>query len=711
MSRTLDPTDSDGDEGYAKSLSNRQIRMIAIGGAIGVGLFLGSGGRLAAAGPGLVVSYVVCGVAAFFVMRALGELVLHRPTAGSFVVYAREFIGPWAGFASGWLYWLNWAMTGVAETTAVGIYVHRWLPGVPQWMVALAALVFLLTVNLLSVRLFGELEFWFSVIKVLAIVTFLFVGLALVLTGAGIGREHAGPANLTSHGGLLPHGLPVVLMSLQAVVFAYSGIEMVGIAAGEAHHPRIVMPRAINGVIWRICVFYIGSVVLLTLLLPWNAYRAGESPFVTVFSRLGVPFAGDAMNAVVLTAALSSCNSGLYATGRVLRALAARREAPGFVGRMNDRHVPYGGILFTACVLTLGVGLNYAVPQMAFDIATSVSSLGVVAVWVTLVWCQLRLRAAAGRGQLSPPGVPHARLPGDELAHPGLPRRRGRPDALRRRGGPDRVLVPARAGGRAVRRLACRTPAARLRRGHARDRSRSSDACRPASMTAVMMRAMRSAPSRGARAAIAATIRCSRPGSRPAKPPTGLSRWTRPASSARRSSRVARAASTRSIAARASSTAAGTSSPSSGASSAAHARAAATCFASASAPRTRPRAPADSAAMPCAGSPDTSASTGRWRAAARTRDRSITGYGRWVRVPGSYRTTSSLPSAAQCSAADSHSSRVASGARRTTTGRPILAAARSSARSRGHSTTTPSACRSIAGRSAAEDGSTSSVPS
>src|SRR3569833_1959558 len=188
VSRTLDPPGTragEGDEGYAKSLSNRQVQMIAIGGAIGVGLFLGAGGKLAADGPGLVLSYAVCGVAAFFVMRALGELVLHRPTAGSFVSYAREFIGPWAGFTSGWLYWLNWAMTGVAETTAIGIYVHRWLPGVPQWVTALAALVVLLTVNLLSVRIFGELEFWFSVIKVLAIVTFLFVGLGLVLTGAG----------------------------------------------------------------------------------------------------------------------------------------------------------------------------------------------------------------------------------------------------------------------------------------------------------------------------------------------------------------------------------------------------------------------------------------------------------------------------------------------------------------------------------------------
>ncbi|MEV5711084.1 amino acid permease [Actinoallomurus sp. NPDC052274] len=406
MSTALDhqgTAPGDEDAGYIQSLGNRQVRMIAIGGAIGVGLFLGAGGRLAAAGPSLVLSYAVCGIAAFFVMRALGELVLHRPSAGSFVTYAREFIGPWAGFASGWMYWLNWAMTGVAETTAAGIYVHKWLPQIPQWVTALVALAVLLTVNLLSVRLFGELEFWFAVIKVLAIVVFLFVGLALVLTGAGVGDDHAGVSNLTAHGGFLPHGVPVVLMSLQAVVFAYSGIEMVGIAAGETENPRKVLPGAIGSVIWRIGIFYVGSVLLLAMVLPWTVYSADESPFVTVFSRLGVPGAGDIMNAVVLTAALSSCNSGLYSTGRVMRALAVKGEAPRFVGRMSARHVPYGGILFTSIVLLLGVVLNYVVPKMAFDIATSIASLGVVAVWATLISCQLRLRARADRGEIERP--------------------------------------------------------------------------------------------------------------------------------------------------------------------------------------------------------------------------------------------------------------------------------------------------------------------
>ncbi|MFF0145737.1 L-asparagine permease [Amycolatopsis sulphurea] len=396
-------------DNYTKALGNRQVQMIAIGGAIGVGLFLGAGGKLHTAGPSLVLSYALCGIAAYFVMRALGELVLHQPSSGSFVTYARKFIGPWAGFVSGWMYWLNWAMTGIAEITAVAIYVHKWLPDVPQWITALVALGVLVAVNLVSVKLFGELEFWFSVVKVLAIVVFLVTAVGLVLAGANIGGEKAGVQNLTSHGGFFPAGLGIALMTLQAVVFAYSAIEVVGIAAGETKDARKVLPKAINGVVWRIGVFYVGSVLLLAMLLPWPFYSGDESPFVTVFSRLGIGGIGDVMNAVVLTAALSSCNSGLYSTGRILRALADHGEAPKFTGKMNSSHVPYGGILFTSAAYVLGVVLNYLVPSEAFDIATAVASLGVVATWATLVFSQMRLREAALRGELERPSY---RMPG-----------------------------------------------------------------------------------------------------------------------------------------------------------------------------------------------------------------------------------------------------------------------------------------------------------
>jgi L-asparagine permease len=388
--------------------------MIAFGGAIGVGLFLGSAQRLQSTGPGLVFAYAVAGLAAFFVMRALGELVLHRPTAGSFVAYAREFIGPWAGYVSGWMYWLNWAMTGVAEITAIGIYVHYWLPSMPQWISALTALGLLLCVNLVSVKLFGELEFWFAALKVLAIVTFLFVALALLAFHAKIGQYQAGYGNITGYGGWFPKGFGVVLMSLQAVIFAYAAIEMVGIAAGETQNPRKILPRAINGVIWRIAIFYVGSILLLVLVLPWTVYRAGESPFVTVFSALGVPAIGGIMNTVVLTAAMSSCNSGLYSTGRILRALANEGEAPAFTGRLSARQIPYGGIFLTALVYFAGVGLNAVVPSDAFDIATAVASLGVLSTWATLLYCQIRLRARAERGEIARPAF---RMPGSPITN------------------------------------------------------------------------------------------------------------------------------------------------------------------------------------------------------------------------------------------------------------------------------------------------------
>ncbi|UBU16932.1 amino acid permease [Nonomuraea gerenzanensis] len=391
------------EEGYTHALGNRQVQMIAIGGAIGVGLFLGAGGRLAAAGPALVLSYAAAGVAAFFVMRALGELVLYRPVSGSFVEYAGEFIGPWAAFASGWMYWINWAATGVAELTAIAAYIHYWAPAFPQWLTALIALCFVMTVNLLSVRLFGELEFWFAMLKVVAITVFLVVGLVLVVLAVG----EAGPHNLVSHGGFFPTGFPLVLMSLQSVVFAYASIELVGITAGETARPHEVMPKAINGVVWRIAIFYVGSVALLAMVLPWTAYRAGTSPFVTVFSGLGVPWAADAMNLVVITAALSSCNSGLYATGRILRSMAMKQEAPRFAGALSGRHVPIGGILFTASMFLAGVALFYFLPERAFNIATAVASLGVITTWGVLVHCQTRLRRTGHRSAFPMPGTPY----------------------------------------------------------------------------------------------------------------------------------------------------------------------------------------------------------------------------------------------------------------------------------------------------------------
>ncbi|MDT9593159.1 amino acid permease [Nocardioides zeae] len=397
------------ENGFRKELRPRQIQMIAIGGAIGTGLFMGAGGRLADAGPALVLTYAICAFFAFLVLRALGELILHRPSSGSFVSYAREFYGEKMAFTAGWLYWLNWAMTSVADVTAVALYMNFFkqyspaLAAVDQWVFALVALVLVLGMNLLSVKVFGELEFWFALVKVLALVTFLVVGIAFVVLGTPVDGHQPGLSLITDHGGLFPNGVLPAFVVMQGVVFAYASIELVGTAAGETENAREVMPRAIRTVIFRLAVFYVGSVLLLTLLLPSTAYNAGESPFVTFFGSIGVEGADVVMNLVVLTAVLSSLNAGLYSTGRILHSMAHSGSAPAALGKVNRAGVPYGGILVTAVVTALGVALNAVVPASAFEIALNLSALGIISAWAVIILCQLRLWQLARDGLLERP--------------------------------------------------------------------------------------------------------------------------------------------------------------------------------------------------------------------------------------------------------------------------------------------------------------------
>ncbi len=393
------------DAGYHHALNNRQLQMIGLGGAIGTGLFLGAGGRLASAGPGLFLVYGICGVFVFLILRALGELVLHRPSSGSFVSYAREFFGEKMAFVAGWMYCLNWAMTGIVDTTAIAHYCHYWrsLYTVPQWALALIALVAVLSMNLISVKLFGELEFWASLIKVLALVTFLVIGAVFVIGRFQIDGHDTGLSLWDAHGGLLPSGLVPLVLVTSGVVFAYAAVELVGIAAGETANPHKIMPRAINSVVLRIGVFYIGSTVLLALLLPHTAYEKHVSPFVTFFSKAGFGGAGTVMNLVVLTAALSSLNAGLYSTGRILRSMAINGSGPKFTAPMSRNGVPYGGILLTAAVGLLGIVLNAVKPSQAFEIVLHIAAVGVVVAWATIVACQLRLYFLARRGAVHRP--------------------------------------------------------------------------------------------------------------------------------------------------------------------------------------------------------------------------------------------------------------------------------------------------------------------
>ncbi|MGF6887223.1 L-asparagine permease [Nocardia sp. GAS34] len=393
------------DEGYHKALKPRQLQMIAIGGAIGTGLFLGAGARLHSAGAGLFIAYAVCGIFVFFILRALGELVLHRPSSGSFVSYAREFYGEKLAFGVGWMYFFHWCMTGIADITAIATYVHFWgaTKVIPQWLIALIALAIVLTINMISVKWFGEMEFWAAIIKVVALVGFLILGTIFLVGRFKLDGATTGWSVVSQHGGLFPKGTWPLALSVTGVVFSYAAVELVGTAAGEAENPEKIMPRAINSVIARIALFYVGSLVLLSLLLPYTAFKSGTSPFVTFFSKLGIHGAGTIMNLVVLTAAFSSLNAGLYSTGRIIRSMSMNGSAPKIGSLMSSRGVPYVGILATGCIALIGVGLNAVVPDKAFTIVMNVSALGTMFAWTAILLCQLQLWRWSKQGKAARP--------------------------------------------------------------------------------------------------------------------------------------------------------------------------------------------------------------------------------------------------------------------------------------------------------------------
>ena len=397
----------------SRRLRSRHIQLIAIGGTVGVGLFLGSARAIHNAGPALVLAYALGGIAIFFIMRALGELLTYRPVAGSFATYADEFCGPFAGFVTGWSYWFAWIATAMAELTAIGVYVRWWLPAVPQWLPALVALLALYGSNLLAVRMFGELEFWFALIKVVTIVALIVSGVVVIVFHVGDLGAGASFSNLWSHGGFLPFGIGGMLLTMQIVMFAYVGVELIGVTAGEAQDPKVVLPRATNGIILRILIFYIGALIVIMALVPWNELSPSVSPFVFVFDKLRVPAAAGLINLVVITAASSSCNSGLFSTGRMLWSLAQRGHGPRPFARLSPRHVPAAGIHASAAVMLLGVALNYMVPERVFIWVTSVALVGTFWTWGIILVSHLNYRRAvlAGRVPAAPfrmPGAPFA---------------------------------------------------------------------------------------------------------------------------------------------------------------------------------------------------------------------------------------------------------------------------------------------------------------
>jgi amino acid transporter, AAT family len=399
------------EQDLVRGLKGRHVQMIAIGGAIGVGLFLGSATAISRAGPGLVLAYALGGLAVFFIMRALGELLLYRPVAGSFASYAEEFVGPWAGFFTGWSYWFMWIVTGMAEITAVAVYINYWFPDVPQWIPALIALAVLYAANLIAVNVFGEMEFWFALVKVVTIIAMMVIGLVVILFDVGELGQTASFANLVNHGGFFPTGILGVVLVLQIVMFAYQGVELVGVTAGEAENPERVLPQAVNSIIWRILLFYLGALIIIMSVLPWTEYQPGVSPFVQVFERVGIPAAAGIINFVVITAAASSCNSGIFSTGRMLYTLSRAGQAPRTLRGVSRHQIPAHAVTLSAAVMLVGVALNYVVPAKAFIYITSTATAGAMWTWGVIVVSHLayRRRVAAGKLPASPfrmPGSP-----------------------------------------------------------------------------------------------------------------------------------------------------------------------------------------------------------------------------------------------------------------------------------------------------------------
>jgi amino acid transporter, AAT family len=398
----------------ARNLRDRHIQLIALGGTIGVGLFLGSAKAIHHAGPGLLLAYAVGGIAVFLIMRALGELLIYRPVAGSFAVYADEFCGPFAGFVTGWSYWFMWVVTVMAEITGIGIYIRYWLPDFPQWLPGLIALVVLYGANTLAVRIFGELEFWFALIKVATIVALIVGGLVIIGFHVGDLGHTASFSNLWTHQGFLPFGILGVLLTLQMVTFAYQGVELIGVTAGEAENPQVVLPKATNGITFRILIFYIGALIMLMSLVPWTDLDPDTSPFVLVFQKMHIPGAASIITLVVITAATSSCNSGIFSTGRMLYSLAQRGHAPRGLAKLSSHQVPTNGITVSAAVMLVGVGLNYVVPEKAFIWITSVSTIGTLWTWGIIMVSHLNYRRAVAEGRAKASGF---RMPGAPVAN------------------------------------------------------------------------------------------------------------------------------------------------------------------------------------------------------------------------------------------------------------------------------------------------------
>jgi histidine transporter len=383
--------------GMQRGLNARHIRFIALGSAIGTGLFYGSASAIQLAGPSVLLAYLIAGAAVYMVMRALGEMAVHNPVSGSFGQYASSYLGPLAGFLTGWTYAFEMIVVCLADVTAFGIYMGFWFPDVPRWIWVLSIIFFIGALNLCAVKVFGEMEFWLSIIKVGAIVAMILAGFGIMLFGFGVAESGTGVHNLWAHGGFMPNGISGLIASFAVVVFAFGGIEIIGVTAGEAQNPQRTIPRAINAVPLRILLFYVLTLFVLMAIFPWPQIGTQGSPFVQIFDSLGISSAAAILNVVVITAAISAINSDIFGAGRMLYGMSKQKQAPAGFAHLSRHGVPWMTVVVMAAALLIGVLLNYLIPENVFLLIASIATFATVWVWLMILLSQVGMRRRMNR--------------------------------------------------------------------------------------------------------------------------------------------------------------------------------------------------------------------------------------------------------------------------------------------------------------------------
>ena len=379
-----------------RGLGARHIQMIALGGTIGVGLFMGSSSTIKWTGPSVLLAYAICGIFIFFIMRAMGEMLYIEPSTGSFATFGHQYIHPLAGYMTAWSNWFQWVIVGMSEIIAVGEYMKYWFPDLPAWIPGIIAMAILGGANLVSVKSFGEFEFWFAMIKIVTIVLMIAAGFGIIFFGFGNGGQAIGFSNLWSHGGFFTGGFSGFFFALSLVIAAYQGVELIGITAGEAKDPQNTLRHAIQSIIWRILIFYIGAIFVIVTVYPWDELNAIGSPFVSTFAKVGITAAAGIINFVVMTAAMSGCNSGIFSAGRMLYTLGVNGQAPKFFTKISRNGVPLYGTIAVLIGLAIGVVLNYIAPPNIFVYVYSASVLPGMIPWFVILLSHIGFRKAKG---------------------------------------------------------------------------------------------------------------------------------------------------------------------------------------------------------------------------------------------------------------------------------------------------------------------------